>query len=145
MSDDSTNRVYLQNPIEIEHFMSKMEEMNVYYNNLNAKSNDEMKKLLNEITRSVIGDDLKNGEKLYCAKWETDGPWYRVKFLKELKDNPDQLVVFFVDFGNKTVVNLTDFLVIPDDFEEFANLPYQVNIFKTEMTLALCFIFNTCF
>ena len=134
ISDDSSNRLYLQDPIQIDRFMSKMEKINVYYNNLNAESNDDNKKLLNEIIRSHIKDDLENhtskSRKLYCAKWETDGPWYRVKFLEELRDYPDQLLVFFVDFGNLAVVNLTDFRVIPNQFEEFANLPYQVIFFN---------------
>lgn len=130
MSNEVPDQANLQNPIEIDRFILKMNEINDYYESLLA--NVDLRKLLNQNTRRLISNQLKDrvsatkNQQLYCAKWEVDGRWYRVKFLRELGNNSDKAVVYFVDFGNRETVDLADILIIPDKFELFANLPYQV-------------------
>lgn len=133
MSEDTNDLVFLQSPIGIDQFVCRMNEINEFYDSLGDKSNSESRIILNQTTRRRLAAQLKDpmistrSEQLYCAKWEVDGRWYRVKFLRDVEAGK-RAVVIFVDFGNREIVEIDDMLIIPEKFELFGNLPYQVGL-----------------
>lgn len=135
MGDETKDQVYLQNPYENDRFTHKMNEVNDYYSSLD----ESHKTHLNLTTRRRIAEQLADtslsssrSDQLYCGKWEVDSRWYRVKFVREYAKNSNKAVVFFVDFGNREIIDYDDLLIIPEKFELFANLPYQVKITQLE-------------
>jgi hypothetical protein len=120
---DETGLVHLQAPVANIDFYNYQIMLSTFYE---KKGNAELLANLHEVTMKKIQDETFVKENVLSAKYHVDNMWYRVKFVRTSKQDPQQAVVIYIDFGNKELVDMKNLYIIPDEYKLFKNIPPQV-------------------
>lgn len=91
------------------------------YVQINSPGLEKLETLIRELQCSLAENfpdikpmtynDLKLDE-LYCAKYDDDGEWYRMKIL-EYSPCKKYANIYFVDFGNTQIITIDNEILIP--------------------------------
>ena len=116
--DETQQLIYIQTEKK-EFFEELMLKANEFYEHLSPASYSELSKQ----SMAKIKNEEYRSKNFFCAKYHADSVWYRVKFVRDI--DPENISVFFVDYGNKESVCLKNIMIIPQEFVVYANLPLQ--------------------
>ncbi|KAJ8954659.1 hypothetical protein NQ314_007059 [Rhamnusium bicolor] len=106
-----------------------------YDNLLNLLQNLESQILTNPPTNLISPVTKQNSEgKIYFAKYKVDGHWYRIQII-DWSPNEDLAQIYFVDYGNTDVINVTEDILYPLDKLSDVLSQYPFQAVKVRMTL----------